>query len=131
MRTMHAWMTAAAVLVGAAMAAPAARAHETRRVEVVRGREVVALRGHSPHCTWIPARWEMRTERFLERPGFWREERVPAVTRTVLDLSNWRLVRVVVSPASMRRTWVPPRWGERRVPALVPGRWICLGHRDC
>lgn len=130
MRTMRI-LAVAAVLGGAAMTAPAARAHERGGVEVTVRREVAPLHRHSRFCAWSPAHVEYRVERFLERPGYWREERVPATTRTVLDLRTWRLVKVVVTPASIRRVWVPPAFGERRVPVLVPGHWSCGGHRDC
>ncbi|MCK6480591.1 MAG: hypothetical protein HUU06_06730 [Planctomycetaceae bacterium] len=121
----------AMVLVGAAMTSPAARAHDGLRIEFGRGRTEVVFRGHSRHCAWIPARWETRVERVLLRPGHWREERVPAVTRRVLDLREWRIVEIVVTPATVRRVYVPPEWGESRTRVLVPGRWACVGHGDC
>ena len=122
MRTMRSLALGAMVLAGAAMASPAARAH---------GGSAAEHRGHSRHCSWIPARWETRVERVMVRAGSWRVEVVPAVTRTVLDLRSWRLVRVVVTPAKTRRVRVPPRWAERRVRVLRPGRWACAGPRGC
>jgi len=115
-------------LAGAATTAPAARARDGDGRAPAARPVAVAVRGHARACTWIPAHRAVRTERVLLRAGRWREEVVPAVTRTVLDLSSWRLRRVVVTPARTRRSWVPPEWGERRVPVLVPGRWACSGH---
>ncbi len=118
--------TLATALAGAGSAAPAARADDDCGRVVIRRPEVrIVFGGHSRHCAWRPARYEDRVERVLVRAGYWREEAVPATFGLRFDFGCRRFVRVVVRPASVTRTWVPPVYGERVVRVLVPGRWDC------
>ena len=103
--------TLAAALAGAGVTTPAARAHDDCVRIVIR------------RTIWRPGHFEDRVERTLVRDGFWREEAVPAAAELRFDFAGRRFVRVVVRPAAVVRTWVPPVYGERVVRVYVPGRW--------
>ena len=126
-------MLAAAVLaaVGAAMAAPAARAHDEIRFGFGKARVSVVTGGHTRACLFVPSHWETRLERVLVRDGHWRSVVVPARFEIHWSWRARRFVRVCVRPESVSREWVAPVYEERRVGVIVPGRWDCRGHVDC
>lgn len=130
MRRIWKVLLAGAALAGAGVTAPAARAHDgyPARVET---RRVVVRETHTLRCTWIAARWEERVERVVVREGHWRVETREAEYAWRLDTCNWRLVRVVLRPGSVTRTWVPAVVEERRTRVLIPGRWECHGRSHC
>jgi hypothetical protein len=107
----------AAATAGSGWTAPAARAGDDC------GRMPGFARVEVRRIVWRPAHYEDRIERVVVREGSWREEAVPATFGLRLDFGRRRLVRVVVSPAAVVRTWTPPVYGERVVRVLVPGRW--------
>jgi len=118
--------TLAAALAGAGATAPAARAgDDCGRAEVPRPAVRIVVGGHSHRCAWMPTHFEDRIERVVVREGYWREESAPATVGFRFDFGCRRFVRVVVRPAAVVRTWVPPVVGERVVRVLVPGRWDC------
>ena len=113
----------AAVAAGAGMTAPAARAHGDCN-DAYGFARVEARRPETRRVAWQAAHYENRIETYVIREGHWREESVPATFGLRFDWGCRRVVRVVVSPASVRRTWVPAVTGERVVRVLVPGRWV-------
>jgi hypothetical protein len=117
---------AALAAAGAGWTAAEAGAHD-RGVVLVRAPAV----SHARECVWRPGRWVERTERVVVRGGHWRTEAVPAAFALRWSLSEWRLVRVCVRPATVRRVWVPPVVEERRVRTFEPGRWECRGRCGC
>lgn len=116
----------AAVVAGAGVTAPAARAcdgdvhfgFEVRRPAV---RVVTVAR--TPRLAWVAAHTENRIQRVILREGYWSERIEPATFGLRFDFGRRRFVRVEIRPATVVRTWVAPVVEERVVRVLVPGRW--------
>ncbi|HAK96829.1 MAG TPA: hypothetical protein DCM87_18020 [Planctomycetes bacterium] len=82
------------------------------------------VRGHEPRRVWVPGHYEERV-RYVEIPGQWREEWIPAQVRTV---HVGRHVRTeIVRPGRMCRVWEPPRTVRETYRVWVPGCW-CIEH---
>ncbi len=78
------------------------------------------VRVHEPRRVWIPGHYEERT-RYVEIPGRWRDEWVPAEARSIRIGRHLRTE--IVRPGHMRRMWEPPRMVRETYRVWVPGCW--------